>query len=121
MRKPLASFGLTAARYDMLYAIFGGVPQGGPLWVPDEPKRATAQSGRAQVELTDAGRARLRETAQCLARASRRLLCTAICFGGAKDPKKRLWHLCAYESYLDAMRMHYGDKAWLTYRWHPDD
>jgi DNA-binding MarR family transcriptional regulator len=25
-RKPLASFGLTAARYDMLFAIFGGVP-----------------------------------------------------------------------------------------------
>jgi hypothetical protein len=26
-RKPLASFGLTAARYDMLYAIFGDVPR----------------------------------------------------------------------------------------------
>src|SRR5579871_1292249 len=26
-RKPLASFGLTAARYDMLYAIYGGVPK----------------------------------------------------------------------------------------------
>ena len=26
-RKPLAAFGLTAARYDMLYAIHGGVPE----------------------------------------------------------------------------------------------
>jgi DNA-binding MarR family transcriptional regulator len=149
-RKPLASFGLTAARYDMLYAIFGGIPKvdrfGCQTSQSELPRklgvhksvvcrmlRSLLQLGlvtrrrfdrdrrRFWVELTDAGRARLRDTARCLARASRRLLCMAICFGPARDQNQRLRHLCAYESYLDAIRIHYGDNAWLTYRWHPDD
>jgi DNA-binding MarR family transcriptional regulator len=149
-RKPLASFGLTAARYDMLYAICGGDLG------PDEPDSIVEQSelpgelgvhksvvsrmlrsleqiglvsrrrcegDRRQVwvELTEAGLARLRDAAQCLARASVRLLCMAICFGRWRDPHERFRHMSAYESYLGVIRMKYGDCASLAYRWHPDD
>jgi DNA-binding MarR family transcriptional regulator len=149
-RKPLASFGLTAARYDMLYAIFGSVPKlhrSGCLTSQSElPRKLGVHKSvvsrmlrsleriglvsrrrfhrdrrQFRVELTDAGRAQLRDCAQCLARACRRLLCMAICFGGWSDPGACYRHLSGYESYLDAIRMQYGDRAWLVYPWHPDD
>jgi DNA-binding MarR family transcriptional regulator len=149
-RKPLASFGLTAARYDMLYAVFGGVPRldrvGCITWQSELPRklgvhksvvsrmlrsleqiglvtrRRSRGDGRLRiVALTDAGRERLHDAARCLARASRRLLCDAICFGWRMDAYKRFQHLSAYESYLHGMRRHFGDTAWLGYRWHPDD
>jgi DNA-binding MarR family transcriptional regulator len=150
MRKPLASFGLTAARYDMLFAIFGGVP------TPDRHGNQTSQrelrrklgvhksvisrmlrsleriglvtrrrfSGdRRQfwVELTRAGRERFRDAARCLARASTRLLCIAICFGKERNREARLRHMSGYEDYLNALRRQYGDRAWLAYCWRPDD
>jgi DNA-binding MarR family transcriptional regulator len=149
-RKQLASFGLTAARYDMLYAIFGSVPE------PDRHGCLTSQSElprklgvhksvvsrmlrsleklglvrrtrfgrdgrRFWVNLTDAGRARLREAARCLARAYRRLLCMAICFGRHKDAHERFRHMSAYESYLNVIRTRFGDAASMGYPWHPDD
>jgi DNA-binding MarR family transcriptional regulator len=150
-RKPLASFGLTAARYDMLYAIFGGFPRlscrgcltsqcelprklGVHKSVVSRMIRALEQLGlvarrrfrrdgrRLWVELTPAGFARLREAARCLARASSRLLCMAICFGRWKDPGAWFRHLSAFESYLEAIRREFGDRAWLPFPWgHPDD
>jgi DNA-binding MarR family transcriptional regulator len=149
-RKPLASYGLTAARYDMLYAICGGdLGPDGPdclleqSELPDElgvhksvvsrMLRSLEQLGlvsrgrcegdrrRVWVELTEAGLARLRDAARCLARALKRLLCMAICFGRWRDPDERFRHLSAYESYLNVIRMQYGDSASLAYRWHPDD
>jgi DNA-binding MarR family transcriptional regulator len=149
-RKPLASFGLTAARYDMLCAIFGSVPKlqlhgcltsqrelprklGVHKSVVSRMLRSLEQIGlvarrrfgrdRRQywVELTQAGRDRLRDAAQCLARASTRLLCMAICFGRWRRQKDRFRHMCAYECYLNAMRSQYADTAWLAYPWHPDD
>jgi DNA-binding MarR family transcriptional regulator len=149
MRKPLGSFGLTAARYDMLYAIVGGIPKDhiGCLRLQSElPRRLgvhksvvsrmlrsleriglvarerSVGDGRTrQVWLTEAGRDRLREAARCLARASRRLLCMAICFGRDRDPDQRFVHMCAYDSYLRSLRDLSGDTAWLAHRWHPDD
>jgi DNA-binding MarR family transcriptional regulator len=149
-RKPLASFGLTAARYDMLYAIFGGAPGPG-RYVYTRPQselprklgvhksvvsrmlrslediglvvRQRSHGDRRQrsVRLTDIGVERLRDAVRCLARASRRLLCMAICFGRWRAPHERFRHMCGYESYLNVLRMHFGDTAWLAYRWHPDD
>jgi DNA-binding MarR family transcriptional regulator len=146
MRKPLASFGLTAARYDMLYAIFGGLPRRdrirrfttqrelcGKLGVHKsvvsrmlrsleqiglvERRRASGDERQRCIWLTSAGMDRLRAAARCLERASMRLVCIAICFWG-----ERFRHLYAYESYLMAIRSQYGDRAWLPYRWgHPDD
>jgi DNA-binding MarR family transcriptional regulator len=149
-RKPLASFGLTAARYDMLFAIFGSLPKperSGCLTSQGELPRKLGvhksvvsrmlrsleriglvarrrfQRDRRQfwVELTQAGRERFRDAAQSLARASTRLLCIAICFGQDRDREERFRHMSEYEHYLDAIRLQYGDRAWLPYRWHPDD
>jgi DNA-binding MarR family transcriptional regulator len=149
-RKPLATFGLTAARYDMLYAICGGDPEEDSDECPVEQSelpgllgvhksvvsrmlRSLEQLGlvwrerchsdrrRLFVELTEAGAARLRDAVRCLARASQRLLCMAICYGRWRDPDERLRHMEAYESYLSVIRTDYGDAAWLAYRWHPED
>jgi DNA-binding MarR family transcriptional regulator len=141
-RKPLASFGLTAARYDMLYAIDRSGRRtrqkdlsnklGVHKSVVGRMLRSLEQLGlverqrscdgrRRIVRLTDAGLDRLRDAAGCLARASRRLLCMAICFGLDRDSDERFRHMCVYESYLNAIRETFGDKAWLGYPWHPDD
>ena len=149
-RKPLASFGLTAARYDMLYAICGGdlgpdepdcileqseLPQelGVHKSVVSRMLRSLEQLGlvsrercecdrrRVWVELTEAGHARLRDAARCLVRALKRLLCMAICFGRWRDPRERFQHMSAYESYLGLIRRDYGDSAFLVYPWYPDD
>jgi DNA-binding MarR family transcriptional regulator len=149
-RKPLASFGLTAARYDMLYAIAWGVP--GEDWEADSIEqselsgmlgvhksvvsrmlRSLEQLGLVSrdrcagdrrcvwVELTNAGAARLRDAAQCLARASRRLLCMQICFGRWKERDARFRHMSDFESYLNVICLGYGDNAVLPYYWEPDD
>jgi DNA-binding MarR family transcriptional regulator len=151
MRKPLSSFGLTSARYDMLYAIYGGVPEGlepsdclvEQSELPDllgvhksvvsrmlrslerlgliTRERSAGDRRQLWVELTEAGVARLRDAARCLARASQRLLCTAICFGRRRDLDERFRHMDAYETYLRVVRREFGDSAWLAYPWHPDD
>jgi DNA-binding MarR family transcriptional regulator len=149
-RKPLASFGLTAARYDLLFAVFGSVPKpdrSGCLTSQRELPRKLGvhksvvsrmlrsleriglvarrrfQRDRRQywVELTQAGRELFRDAARCLARASTRLLCMAICFGRWRSQKERFRRMSDYEHYLNAMRLQYADTAWLSYRWHPDD
>jgi DNA-binding MarR family transcriptional regulator len=149
-RKPLASFGLTAARYDMLYAICEGPPGldddecvieqcelperlGVHKSVVSRMLRSLEQLGLVKrehlagdrrgywVELTEAGVARLRDATQCLARASQRLLCMAICFARWRDRDARLQHMSAYESYLNVITREYGDEACMPYRWHPDD
>jgi DNA-binding MarR family transcriptional regulator len=150
-RKPFASFGLTAARYDMLYAIFGGMPRGSdPLHSPlpqselthwlgvhksvvSRMLRSLEQIGlvrrersggdrrEREVWLTHAGVDRLRDAARCLARAAKRLLCMAICFGSERKARERFRHLSAYESYLHVIRRDFGDTAWLVYPWQPDD
>jgi DNA-binding MarR family transcriptional regulator len=150
MRKPLASFGLTAARYDMLYVICGGdLGPEGPDCLTEQSElpcqlgvhksvvsrmlrsleklglvsrdRCDGDRRRFWIELTEAGLARLRDATRCLARASKRVLCMAICFGRWRDPDDRFRHLSAYESYLNVIQMHYGDSANQPYRWHPDD
>jgi DNA-binding MarR family transcriptional regulator len=142
MRRPLASFGLTAARYDMLYAIDRSGSQTHQKELSNKlgvhksvvsrmlrsleqlglVERHRSRDGRQRIaRLTDAGLGRLRDAARCLARASTRLLCMAICFGRKRDPDERFRHMCVYESYLDAIRQLFGDTARRWYPWHPDD
>jgi DNA-binding MarR family transcriptional regulator len=142
MRKPLASFGLTSARYDMLYAIdrAGRITRQRALTrrlgvhrsVVSRMLRSLEQIGLVKrrrsidrrtrvVRLTAAGIARLRDATRSLARASMRLLCIAICFGRERDRDERFRHMCAYEAYQDAIREGFGDGGRLTYPWHPDD
>jgi DNA-binding MarR family transcriptional regulator len=150
-RRPLWSFGLTAARYDMLYAICGCIPKPGSVgcttFQRDLPRKLGVHKSVVSrmlrsleeigliarsripyadqrlrvVALTKAGRERMHAAAQCLVRAGKRLLCMAICFGRNRDPDERFRHMSVYESYLNVIRQHFGDTAWLPYRWHPDD
>jgi hypothetical protein len=45
----------------------------------------------------------------------------AICFGRYRDADERFRHMSAYESYLNVLRLDFGDTAWLVYPWCPDD
>jgi DNA-binding MarR family transcriptional regulator len=86
-----------------------------------ERERDYGDKRQREVRLTSLGIERLRDAARCLARASVRLLCMAICFGEGRDPLERFRHMCAYESYLTGIGQHFGDTAWLAFPWHPDD
>ena len=148
-RKPLQSFGLTAARYDLLHVLFGNVGRkstGYTVLQSELRKRLgvcksvvsrmlrslerlalvrrspyEGDTRQRRVTLTKKGLECIREARQCLMRASRRLLCIAICFGKERDRNACFQHMCALESYLLEMRRHYGDRAGLLYPWHPDD
>ena len=149
-RKPLKSFGLTAARYDLMHVLFeygGRDPRACSIYqsalrrrlgvcksVVSRMLRALEKLGLVKrrrgavdtrqrwVELTESGLKSFRDAKQCLMRASRRLLCLAICFGEHRDLDKCFQHMSMLEAYLHGMRAHYGDPAPLyLYTWHPDD
>ncbi len=149
LRKPLKTFGLTAARYDLMHLLFGGRRQ---CWIGDtfqqselrrqlgvcksvvsrmlqslekrglvERSRCFVDKRQRRVRLTKLGTECMRKAVQCLERAARRLLCIAICFGKDRDKDKCFEQMCNLESSLHGMRRHYGDTAALLYPWHPDD
>jgi DNA-binding MarR family transcriptional regulator len=149
LRKPLKSFGLTSARYDLLHVLFGdgGQKSRGSSVGQREICRALGvcksvvsrmlksleklglvtrwgllmDKRRKWVELTPRGLNCMRETRQRLERAARRLLCVAICGGIRCDAATTFGHLCNFEGYLHAISHYYGDTAALLYPWHPDD
>jgi DNA-binding MarR family transcriptional regulator len=150
MRKPLASVGLTPARFDMLYAMFS---RGGR----ERTRRSITQSAlrrelgvcasvvsrmvrkleqlrlvvrergafdRRQIliRLTDRGWERIEGVQRWLLRAVMRLVLEAICFGKHSDPFARLHHMESLEGYLRVLRDNFFDTATLYYSWgHPDD
>jgi DNA-binding MarR family transcriptional regulator len=146
-RKPLRSLGLTAARYDLLYAIFGRRCRARPekltrlqsdlrrelgvhksvvsrmlrsleaLGLVARTRPTTGDKRERQVRLTREGLERIRDAFRCLERASKRLLCMAICFGREADPEARLEHMGAFEGYLSGIRENFGDTARLDYPW----
>ena len=149
-RKPLASMGLTAARFDMLSALLSSGNDGRRLmWQSELRKllgvtapvvtrmvRALERLGlvRRQREdrygdrrqicvwLTDAGEQCILGARGVMLRAMRKLVYVAICFGQHRDPDKRLVHMDRLEGYLRSLRSTFGDKALLDYPWgHPDD
>jgi DNA-binding MarR family transcriptional regulator len=150
-RKALASVGLTAARFDMMCALFGShdrlendfhfVTQRelrGELGVSASVisrmvraleglglvKRERVAEDRRQfwVELTDLGWECIRKARRLLLRAVQRIVCDAICFGRSRDPNQRFIRMAALEEYLDVLRRDFGDAATLYYPWgHPDD
>jgi DNA-binding MarR family transcriptional regulator len=148
-RKHLARHSLTAARFDLMYAVHGdprrkesygtfqnelpaklGVTAG----VVSRMLRSLEELGlvtrkppscdrrQRHVTLTDAGLTRLRDAWSLLVRMVRRYVHEAICFGQHRDPEQRFMRFAELESYLRALRHDFGDTATLYYRWgHPDD
>jgi len=150
-RRPLASMGLTAARFDLLAAIYdtrvikdpslNGMLQSElrrqlgvtapvvtrmlqALQALGFVTRRRVDSDRRQlwVELTSIGMARIKTAYRIMRRAVQRWVCVAICFGRHRDPHKRLVHMDTLECYLRGLRREFGDSATLAYPWgHPDD
>jgi DNA-binding MarR family transcriptional regulator len=150
-RKPLASMGLTAARFDLLEVLFRahagewrlrGVRQSrlrkalgvtapvvtrmlGALESLGLVTRAREERGdrrQIRVWLTEVGQGCILEARSVMLRALRRLVFVAICFGQHRDASKRLRHMDALEGYLCSLRTQFGDTASLYYPWgHPDD
>jgi len=152
-RKPLASLGLTAARYDLLHTLSRsgwGKPRGiayprlqselrrelgvtksvisrmlqslEKLGFVTRERSLYGDRRQRHVSLTGAGLQRMQAAWEALGRAAQRLLGEAICWDKYRDRYRVFQHLCELESYLFAMRRHFGDAATLVlYPWHPDD
>jgi DNA-binding MarR family transcriptional regulator len=150
-RKALASVGLTAARFDMMCALFGSDQRGRSecyaisqsdlrdklgvcasvtsrmvraLEALGWVKRARCTVDRRQfrVALTDTGWKCICKARRLLLRGVQRIVYDAICFGRHRDPDARFVHMDRLESYLNVLRRDFGDRAVLYYPWgHPDD
>ena len=150
-RKPLASMGLTAARFDMLWALldsgrFGGGLDGGwqselraALGVSPSVVTRMLQSlerlglvlrvreqwkDRRQIRvwLTDAGLRCILQARGVMIRAMRKMVYVAICGAQHRNADARFEHMDRLEAYLRNLRRKFGDRATLYYAWgHPDD
>jgi DNA-binding MarR family transcriptional regulator len=150
MRKPLMEFGLTAARFDLLSAIFtterdnrssAGVRQselrkmlGVTAPVVTRMLRALKALGWVQrwrdyfdrrqirVALTKEGEQCIRRARKVMLPLVKTIVYRAICFGEHRSADARFRHMDNLESYLNGLREWFGDKARLYYAWgHPDD
>jgi DNA-binding MarR family transcriptional regulator len=149
-RKPLASVGLTPARFDMLYVMFSrGNPEWGRRSITQSElrrvlgvcasvvsrmirklvalgfvTRVRSPSDRRQIDLSlrDRGWERIRTVQRWLIRGIHRLVLEAICFGQHRDPMSQLEHMERLTTDQMALRRHFFDTATLCYPWgHPDD
>jgi DNA-binding MarR family transcriptional regulator len=149
-RKPLASVGLTPARFDMLYALFARTGPGRwhhsirqsdlrrelgvcpsvvsrmvrKLELLGLVTRARCPDDRRQIGIAITGRGwgRIYAAKPWLLRSVQRLVLGGICFGQHRDPFERLRHMDSLEAYLGALRREFFDTATLGYPWgHPDD
>jgi DNA-binding MarR family transcriptional regulator len=148
-RKHFAGAGLTAARFDLMYAVYGDPRRDESCgsFQRDLPAKLGVTAGvvsrmlrsledlglvtrkppacdrrQRHVTLTEAGLTCFRDAWSLLVRLLRRYVYEAICFGQHRDPEQRFWRMVQLESYLDVVRHDFGDTATLYYRWgHPDD
>jgi DNA-binding MarR family transcriptional regulator len=148
-RKLLAAHGLTAARFDLLYALAqearsGGLPYafqstirkrlGVTAPVVSRMTRALESLGWLKrskwfhdkrqrfIEFTKEGFAAWKVAQRVVLRSILRLVYPAICFGQEHDPGVRLVTMDTLEGYLRGLRRHFGDRAMLYFPWgHPDD
>jgi DNA-binding MarR family transcriptional regulator len=148
MRKPLRSFGLTSARFDLLYALRSPDQEGyatGPtqselrklLGVTASVvsrmlrsletlglvarERGGADRRTKRVTLTDRGKACVEQAYRALRHASCRLVNLAL--GVRRHAGKNRFSLPALllEDFLGGLRAFCADSATLYYPWHPDD
>jgi len=150
-RKPFASLGLTAARYDLMTLLLAepcaemmAQPRQSELWralgvtpgvvsrmlrgledrgmvTRERPHKGRDRRQRL-VRLTALGKACLFKVRRWMQRGLQRIVVHAICFGKHHDPDQRFENMEMLESYLAVLREHFGDRASLYYSWgHPDD
>jgi DNA-binding MarR family transcriptional regulator len=146
-RKPLATLGLTAARFDLMHTLLDargtfsypvrqdvlrrelGVTAGvvSRMLAALEKlglvsRRRALDRRKRVVELTERGIDCMRRARRLLLRGVRRIVWDAICFGRHRDPNQRFLHMQQLESYLMVLCHDFGDTATLYYPWgHPDD
>jgi DNA-binding MarR family transcriptional regulator len=146
-RRPLQVLGLTAARFDMMYALMPWDSSGpshlfqselrallgvsAPTvsrmlasleklgWISRRPDCVDRR--QREVSLTEAGLACIRAAYRAIVRASMRLLYMAMTFGERWSANAAFVPMCELEAYLTCLRREYGDSATLAYPWHPDD
>jgi DNA-binding MarR family transcriptional regulator len=146
-RGPLKDNGITAARFDLMYALHKNDPDGSrmrrrvlqsELWralgvtpgVVCRMLKALEELGlirrkvprcgdrrQRQVLLTKKGRQCLREAYRMTVRWVLRFVFEVICFGKHRDESERLIHMDALEGYLGALREYCHDRATLYYAW----
>ncbi|HEY6459571.1 MAG TPA: MarR family transcriptional regulator, partial [Polyangiaceae bacterium] len=150
-RKLLAAHGLTAARFDLLYAIARDAERdeyppsalqstirkklGVTAPVVSRMTRALERLGwvtrtacrwgdrrQRTITLTAQGFAAWKVVRRVVLRSILRLVYPAICFGMERDPTERLVAMDTLEGYLRGLRSHFGDRATIYFPWgHPDD
>jgi DNA-binding MarR family transcriptional regulator len=151
MRRPLQSFGLTSARYDLMFMVFehAGVRDEHREMLQSDMWRELGVSasvvsrmlrsletlglvrrhldevdGRAKrVMLTKRGLDAVRSARQSLRRAAQRLVDMAIGGDGAhRDRERAFWNMLHLDNFLFSQRQFLGDPSEQLYFWgHPDD
>lgn len=143
-RRPLATFGITAARLDMLHAI----QSGGDLGLPQRSLRALLgvtdatisrmlraleeleyitrsrdphDARRLVVRLTRTGLSILRRAFATVARTLDFAYDIALTDGRPWDESACLLAMDCAESHARRIRACFEDEARLSYPWHPDD
>jgi DNA-binding MarR family transcriptional regulator len=146
-RRALTAMGLTAARFDLLYALYAGSGEMGVMQsrlrrilgvsAPVVSRmlkslealglvvreRAPNDTRQRRVDLTAQGRARIGHAIRRMVRSGyvQLALDSALARGSWFDDDACFWAMCAIDDSLTAVRQGFGDGASLYYRWHPDD
>jgi DNA-binding MarR family transcriptional regulator len=145
-RIALARLGLTAARFDMLYAILEhgsgsmlqrtlrhtlgvSAPTVSRMLASLEElgfiHRTIAANDRRQrvVELTESGRACIEQGERMLVGSGHAQLAVDCALSPDRwyDTDHCFFLMASLDSFLEGFRQVYGDFATLYYRWHPDD
>jgi DNA-binding MarR family transcriptional regulator len=151
MRRPTAFFGLTVARFDLMFELFGSTDSGRDRYASVRQSglrrslgvtapvvsrmlrsleelgwivRTRPQTGdrrQRHVFFTTAGMERMRAACKVLLKGAKRVVHEVISLGMHLDPGMCFEHMGNLESYLLYMGRSCGDTATLWYPWHPDD
>jgi DNA-binding MarR family transcriptional regulator len=146
-RGPFKDNGITAARFDLMYAVHRNDPKASgtqkPVWqsrvwrtlgvTPSVVNRMLkglealglisrkvperGDRRQREVSLTEKGRQCLREAYRMTVRWVLRFVYEVICFGRHGDESERLVNMDRLEGYLRALRTYSRDRATLCYPW----
>ena len=150
-RRLFASYGLTAARFDLLHAIRGNFRDHGgeyhllqsELWrilgvTPPVVSRMLGSlehlglvtrarpergDGRQRVvTLTERGMSLMRVAKGVVVRSAKRVIRVAIGGIGRRGERRAFMNIMTLDDLLHSLRVQFADRAKLTYPWgHPDD